>query len=266
MADRSVPWYFVSLLDWDLSRVREEDGALLRQVMPDEGKGTSSDLPSAFLVDETARKVARETGGESVLREAFALLGGRLPGEDRYPANLQLFSLEGVAYRYVRDRYRLPMAGFLFPLLYLHARVPTAAHATAWRTLAAPLSLGDAATPEAILVHVVRRQLEVLKQEQRRVQGIVEAIADRQDLPRVSVPLVQTLNFPLIGRVVRPQLVLTLSQRELPLFDLAQYLLQHGERRPPRRCTSCLRIFLPGTARRQRCDTCHRERGSPAKT
>jgi hypothetical protein len=265
MADRSVPWFFLSLLDWDLSRVREADVALLRQVMPDEGRGASLDLPSAFLVDETAREVARETEGESVLREAFALLGGRLLGEDRYPTNLHLFGLEGVAYRYVRERYRLPMAGFLFPLLYLHARVPTAAHATTWRTFAAALSLGDAVTPEAILVHMVGRQWEVLKHEQQRVRGLVEAIADDQDLPSVSVPLLHTLNFPLIGRVVKPQLVLTLSQRELPLFDLAQYLLQHGERRPPRRCPSCLRIFLPGTARRQRCDACHRERGSPEK-
>lgn len=263
MADPSVPWFF-SLLDWDLSRVLEADEILLKQVIADVGDA-ASDPPAAALVDEVTREVARETEGEPVLREAFALLGGRLPGQDRYPVNLQLFSLEGGAYRYVRDRYRLPMAGFLFPLLYLHSRVPTAVHATAWRTLARALSLGDGATPGAVLVHAVRSRLEVLRQEQHRVKGLVEAIADQQDLPRVSVPLAQTLNFPLLGRVVRPQLVLTLSLRELPLFDLAQYLLQHGERRPPRRCPSCLRIFLPPAARRRRCDACHRQPGSPVK-
>ena len=260
MADRSVPW-FLSLLDWDLSRVREADEILLKQAIADVAGDAASDPPAAALVDEVAREVARETKGQSVLREAFALLGDRLPGHDRYPVNLQLFDLEGGAYRYVRDRYRLPMAGFLFPLLYVHSRVPTAVHATAWRTLARALSLGDETTPGAVLVHAVRSQFEVLRQEQHRVKGLVEAIADQRDLPRVSIPLSQTLNFPLLGRVVKPQLVLTLSLRELPLFDLAQYLLQHGERRPPRRCPSCLRIFLPAAARRRRCDACHRQPG-----
>lgn len=262
MAVRSVPWFFASLLDWDLSRVLEADGVLLRQVMPEIGSAAAA-APSPALVDEVAREVARETESEGILRQAFALLSGRLPGHDRYPLNLQVFGLEGAAYRYVRDRYRLPIAGFLFPLLYLHAQVPTAAHARAWRTLAPTLSLGEEATPGDILMCAVRGQLELLKGEQHRVRGLVEAIADDRDLPSVSVPLVQTLNFPLLGRVVRPQLVLTLSQKELPLFDLAQYLLQHGERRPPRRCPSCHRIFLPGSARRRRCEACHPLRGSP---
>jgi hypothetical protein len=248
---------FLSLLDRDLSCVLEADEVVLRQMMPDGGRATLDPL-SPVLVDEVAREVARETQSEGILREAFALLGGRLPGQDRYPVSLQLFALEGMAYRYVRERYRLPMAGFLFPLLYLHARVPAAAHAMAWRTLAHALSLGDEATPGAILVYAVRGQLGSLKGEQERLAKLVEAIADHQDLPSASVPLVQILNFPLLGGVVRPQVVLTISQKELPLFDLAQYLLQHGERRPPRRCPSCLRIFLPGTARRRQCDACHR--------
>lgn len=264
MADSSVAWFFLSLLDWDLPRVLEADGILFTQMAPDVGR-VASDPPPPALVDEVAREVAREIGGESVLREAFALLGGRLPGQDRYPTSLELFGLEGGAYRYARDRYRLPMAGFLFPLLHLHARVPAAVDAAAWQTLARALSLGDEATPGAILVEAVRSQLAVLRREQDRVKGLVEAIADHQDLPSVGLPLAQTLNFPLLGRVVRPQLVLTLSQRELPLFDLAQYLLQHGETRPPRRCPSCLRLFLPAAARRQRCDACHGRRNSPVK-
>ncbi|MEE9172162.1 MAG: hypothetical protein V3U41_04565 [candidate division NC10 bacterium] len=257
MADRSVPWFFASLLEWDLSCVLEADENLLRQVMPDIGSAAAAALSPA-LVDEVAREVARETECEGILREAFALLSGRLPGHDRYPLNLQLFGLEGAAYRYVRDRYRLPIAGFLFPLLYLHAQVPTAAHARTWRTLAPTLSLGEEATPGAILMCAVKGQLELLKEEQHRVRGLVEAIADHRELPSISIPLVQTLNFPLLGQVVKPQLVLTLSQKELPLFDLAQYLLKHGERRPPRRCPSCHRIFLPGSARRRRCEACHR--------
>jgi hypothetical protein len=264
MADWSVPWFFLSLLDWDLSRVLEADGILFTQMAPDVARAASDPAPAA-LVDKVVREVARETGAEPVLREAFALLGGRLPGQDRYPTSLELFGLEGGVYRYVRDRYRLPMAGCLFPLLHLHARIPAAVHATAWQPLARALSLGDEATPGAILVEAVRGQLAALRREQDRVKGLVEAIADHQDLPSVSVPLAQTLNFPLLGRVVRPQLVLTLSQRELPLFDLAQYLLQHGETCPPRRCPSCLRIFLPAAARRRRCDACHGRRGSPVK-
>lgn len=254
MADQSVPWFFLSFLGWDLARALEVDSSIVRRGVPEVKAGAG--LPSAAIIDEVTREVARETESEPVLREAFALLGGRMPGQDRYPLNLHLFGFEGFAYRYVRDRYRLPIAGFLFPLLYLHVRVPAAPHATAWRTLAAGLSLGDRATPEVILACAVRTHVAVLQLEQRRVRGLVDAIADRQDLPTISVPLLQTLTFPMIGQVVRPQLVFTLSQRELPLFDLAQYLLKHGEKRSPRRCTSCRRIFLPTAPRRRRCDAC----------
>ncbi len=235
----------------------EEDLARLKSLVSDAGR-TPTGVPSPPLLDEVTRELAQEVKGEGTLREAFALLGGRVPAHDRHPCDLHLFRVEGETYRYVRNRYRLPMIGFLFPLFYLHASHPAAAHARAWERLRNTLGLPPETPSGAILPELLRRQHEALADRQGEVRALLEAIADHQDPPKITIPLSHTLTFPLIGQGVRPQMVLTLSQGDLPFLDLAQYLLRHGDRLPPKRCASCRRIFLPPSRRRTECEACRR--------
>lgn len=257
MTARSRSWFFLSFSNWNLQQMLGEDVVLLKHLVSDAGRATTG-VPPPSLLDEATRELAREIKGEGTLREAFALLGGKIPVPDRHPCGLHLFRVEGETYRYVRNRYRLPMIGFLFPLFYLHASLPAAAHARAWELLRDALGLPPDATSGAILLQALRRQQEILSDRQGEIRALVEAIADHRDPPKITIPLSHTLTFPLIGQGVKPQMVLTLSQAELPFFDLAQYLLRHGERLPPKRCTSCSRIFLPPLGRRTECEACRR--------
>jgi len=287
----SLPWFFVGFLETDVPRALEGDELLLTRMMAAprgaggdgspsavedrqapstrSGQAPSTGLPraesrgsgpgrSVEALDEVAREVARETRGEPLLREAYALLGGRLQSRDRFPENLALFRLEGAAYRYVRQRYRLPIAGLLFPLLYLYARNPSVARARAWRLLERTGSPAASANPGPILADAVRGGWRALEGEHRRLRRLVDTIADQEEPPAVAVSLAETLSFLRVGRVVRVQRILTLTPGVLPYFDLAQYLLEHGERRPPRRCPGCRSVFLPDHVRQGRCAACRR--------
>ena len=255
MTAQSRSWFFLSFYHWNLQQMLEEDVTLLKHLVSDAG-GVTTGAPPPSLLDEATRELAREVRGEGTLREAFALLGGKIPVHDRHPCDLHLFRVEGETYRYVRNRYRLPMSGLLFPLFYLHASLPAAVHAWAWEILRDALGLSPEAAPGLILLQLLRRHQETLSDRQGEIRALVEAIADHRDPPKITIPLSHTLTFPLIGQGVRPQMLLTLSQVELPFFDLAQYLLRHGERLPPKRCTSCSRIFLPPRTRRTECEAC----------
>jgi hypothetical protein len=257
MAQRSLPWFFLAFVQTDVASFLERDRRLLRPLGEDLG-GADADPPSPLVLDQVTRDLAQETGSEPVLREAFALLAGRRSAQDRFPENLALFIHERAAYSYVQRRYRLPTVGFVFPLLYLSERVRTGAPAEAWRRLAQAVSLGDTTPPEALLASAAAAQWRLLETTHRQLGALVEAIADRGELPGIRVLLQETLMFVRIDGTVRPHRILTLGVPTIPFFDLAQCLLRYGERRGLRRCPGCRTVFLPASARQRACPSCRR--------